>query len=172
MRSLAFAALLVALWASPARAWLTAEEVDRDGKALAEDQAGIAERRALALKPAYGHTPIDAGGVVDDYMAELYRLKQHPEIEKRLEGTCVSACTLFIAVPQVCVSRGLMLWFHAPHSSATYLIADHDRFRMFTEYPPVIQQWLERTRALDSVELRFVLTGRMLIDLMGFRECP
>jgi hypothetical protein len=60
----------------------------------------------------------DGGGVVTTYQDAVYRYNtQHRRVEIR--GSCRSACTLALAVNNVCVASGALLKWHQAYNPAT-----------------------------------------------------
>jgi hypothetical protein len=60
----------------------------------------------------------DGGGVVTTYQDAVYRYNtQHRRVEIR--GSCRSACTLALAVNNVCVASGAILKWHHAYNPAT-----------------------------------------------------
>lgn len=73
----------------------------------------------------------DEGGRVDTYEAWA-------ATPKRIAGTCISACTIYLRTG--CVEPGATLWFHAPVFSEPQPKAVHDYWaeRIARNYPPEI----------------------------------
>ena len=118
----------------------------------------------------------DGGGYYLQRLALMEELKSKGR-KVAIRGKCASACTLFLADPQTCVSRNARLGFHAPSAkrngrnralppriqqAATAEISKH--------YPPAIRDWFFQNAAH--------LTGRLVwmegsqAIAMGIQECP
>lgn len=81
----------------------------------------------------------------------------------RLMGSCVSACTLILALPpdRICVGPRAQLGFHLPSSYGRRDLGIEDLGRAMTEsYPEFVQRWLARggglPRAGSSSAIRFM----------------
>src|SRR5215467_3420949 len=75
--------------------------------------------------------PYSRGGRFADFDPVVSQYNQSGE-EFRIEGRCNSACTMFLAIRNVCVMRSAQLGFHAGHDrqgfikpSATNHMMDH-----------------------------------------------
>jgi hypothetical protein len=107
---------------------------------------------ALASWPAFGYvgTPIpgvivisdDGGGGVDDHV-KFYDRIAASGIPVRVEGICVSACTLVLALPrsQLCITPTASFGFHlandgAPNANLTDVL--QDRY-----YPKSVVAWIK-----------------------------
>lgn len=113
---------------------------------------------------------VDGGGNLRAYFAEVKRLNKRGA-GKRIDGACVSACTAFLGVNNVCVTPAARLWFHAASLSGAAPDA-LGSLEMLSYYPPRVRAWAIRTRALESVTFgeTKVLTGEQLV-LMGVAAC-
>ena len=112
---------------------------------------------------------LDPGGNVADYLRWYRRLADAGVIAK-VDGSCVSACTLVLAMPSaaVCITREARLGFHL----AT--VNDIPRPDVTDElvqefYPPSVQQWIKKHGPLVSAPI--YLSGSEAIALGVMREC-
>lgn len=126
----------------------------------------------LAAKPPLVVTN-DLGGVLTDYMASVEKLRRNgtPVV---IRGTCVSACTLYLGLPNACVARNARLGFHGPSSPFPGIPLPPNQFervsrQMATYYPADIRAWF-LTTARKVTENYYVLTGAEAIA-MGARPC-
>ena len=80
----------------------------------------------------------DPGGRIIDYALKVAKAKS-----VRIDGWCASACTLYIAHPNVCITRRARLAFHAAsHPVATqYLI---------NQYPQWVDDWIAAQGGLSA----------------------
>lgn len=114
----------------------------------------------------------DRGGVLRTRLAEI-RLLRETGRPVRIEGNiCYSTCTLYLGLPQTCVSPNTTFGFHGPSSwgraldtetfnRASRIIADH--------YPAPLRKWY-----MD--EARYKLRTIVRVDAkqiiqMGVRRC-
>jgi hypothetical protein len=135
--------------------------------ALALESGGCAPSGLRSSEP---WPAVDGGGNLRGYFAEVKRLNAQ-RAGKRIDGDCVSACTAFLGVKNVCVTPAARLWFHAaslPGAAPDAL----GSLEMLSYYPPRVRAWAIRTGALESVTFREtkVLTGEQLV-LMGVAAC-
>jgi len=113
----------------------------------------------------------DAGGNLHAYAAEARRLNARGE-GKIIAGDCVSSCTLYLAVQQVCVEKSARLWFHAPHRPGDARPDGLGALDMLAHYPKEVRAWAIRVHALESADFdpAHSLSGEELIA-MGVRAC-
>lgn len=138
--------------------------------AMAE-QAG-----AVPARNPSGHAMVvrhDMGGSVRERMAQVALLSASAT-EVRIEGTCVSACTLFLGVPTVCVTPSARLGFHGPSTRNRGLPLPRAEFErisaeMASLYPPMIRSWF-MTTARHVTGDYIVISGRDAIA-MGVPAC-
>ena len=92
----------------------------------------------------------------------------------RILGTCVSACTLYLGLPNACVSPLASLGFHGPSTRLKGLPLSHDAFervsrQMAAYYPAQMRKWFMEEGRLRT-ESYFVISGAQAIA-MGARAC-
>jgi hypothetical protein len=119
------------------------------------------------LHPPPGDAPVvvykDVGGYVDQYDRQT-ALYFQTNREVRLHE-CRSACTLALALPNVCVYPDSLLKFHKAYNPETRDANDSVSDAMMAAYPVAVRQRLgQLTRNYK------VLTGSELIRL-GVRDC-
>ncbi len=88
----------------------------------------------------------------------------------RIEGHCQSACTLFLAIKNVCIEPGAQLLFHAGHDrerNITPKATNH----MLAAYRPVLRDYLVSKHYVETLAFH-TISGRELIDKFGYRACP
>jgi len=113
----------------------------------------------------------DMGGSVDERLAQMQALAYtHVEIR----GTCVSACTLFLGLPDVCVWPEAILGFHGPRTALPGIpLPRRDWERVTTqmglEYPLALRQWFMEVARYHTGDY-LVLSGAQVIAL-GARAC-
>ena len=88
----------------------------------------------------------------------------------RIEGHCQSACTLFLAIKNVCIEPGAQLLFHAGHDRERN-ITPKSTNHMLAAYKPSLREYLLANHFLDTLAFHEV-PGRELIDKFGYKACP
>ena len=111
------------------------------------------------------------GGYVPDFIAIIRQYNASGEAF-RIEGTCKSACTMFLGIRNACVERGATLMFHGGHDikeNVTGPGTRASRAALF-RYNDALRQYLLENRYLDT-DTFHPISGAMLIDRFGYREC-
>ena len=88
----------------------------------------------------------------------------------RIEGHCQSACTLFLAIRNVCVSRNATLLFHAGHDragNASPALTEH----MLDAYNAGLRTYVTSHHYMDTLEFH-AISGGDIIRKFGYRACP
>ena len=116
----------------------------------------------------------DRGGAIAERVA-LIREYQDTGTRVEIRGDyCLSACTMFLALPETCVAPRTVFGFHGP-SSRLYGIAltqtGFDRWSraMAGYYPEPLRSWFMAT-ARHRIVGFYKLSGQELIK-MGIRRC-
>lgn len=113
----------------------------------------------------------DTGGGVDDRLRMMRDLgPAHVEIR----GECLSACTMFLGLPDVCVSPGAVLGFHGPTTPLPGIPLPPDDWEratqtMAAQYPPRLRRWFLSDARYYSGDY-LTLTGEQVINL-GAKPC-
>ena len=115
----------------------------------------------------------DMGGDLQQRLDEVERLRGQ-DIWLRIEGICVSACTLYLGLPKACVADAARLGFHGPRSRLAGLplpwpIFDHLSQQMARHYPPPLRRWF-MTKARLVTRDYYELSGAQAVA-MGARRC-
>lgn len=113
----------------------------------------------------------DRGGAIAFRAARVTALSRNGQ-RVELRGTCLSACTLYLAVPQTCVAPEAQLGFHGPRrrgQSLTPSEFEHWSHLMAEHYREPLRQWFMSTARHRSRGYHRV-SGRELIR-MGYRSC-
>jgi hypothetical protein len=111
----------------------------------------------------------DPGGIVAVRAARVAALGDR---EVRIEGNCLSACTMYLGAANVCVARNARLSFHGPsHWGFPLPRADFDFWSgvLARHYPDAIAHWFMQT-ARHRIHGHYTLTGAEVIR-HGVREC-
>jgi hypothetical protein len=86
----------------------------------------------------------------------------------RISGHCQSACTVFLAIKNVCIEPGAELLFHAGGQERVSAEATN---HMLSAYSPSLRVYLLERHAMDTLTF-FPISGADLIQKFGYRECP
>ena len=96
-----------------------------------------------------------AGGVIGDYL-RLFALAKQLGHNVVIDGPCLSACTLVLAVvprERVCVTSRAVLGFHAawlPDEAGRPVISPGGTRVLFAIYPAQIRSWIKRNGGLSG----------------------
>ncbi len=88
----------------------------------------------------------------------------------RIEGHCQSACTLFLAIRNVCIDRNATLLFHAGHDRSR-MITSSGTNHMLSAYNAALRDYVTSNHYMDTLEFH-AISGRDMIAKFGYRECP
>jgi hypothetical protein len=146
-----------------------------DGQKDKQDGAPISRRilktvlaaaLAMATCPAaFAETSTrwSMGGNTQEFASDVERADQSGKLF-RITGHCQSACTMFLAVRNVCVEPSARLLFHAgQHPAGTA--------RMLNSYNGRLRAYLEAHHAMESREFH-TISGYDIIHKFGYRACP
>lgn len=117
----------------------------------------------------------DRGGVLQDRLAEISGIRTRSDLVEIRASVCFSACTLYLGLERVCVSRSTQFGFHDPIAdprSGLVLLASQRAFwreQMLSSYPSSLRRILQR-RSTERARNMLVMSGAELIAL-GFAEC-
>ena len=90
----------------------------------------------------------------------------------RIEGSCQSSCTMFLAIRNVCVDPSATLLFHAALSAHE---KDHAPYpernaHMAGHYNASLRRFVAANHYMDSFTFHAV-SGRDIIQKFGYRQC-
>jgi hypothetical protein len=88
----------------------------------------------------------------------------------RIEGHCQSACTLFLGIRNVCVSRNATLLFHAGHDRSgnpSPALTEH----MLDAYNAPLRNYVTSHHYMDTLEFH-AIPGAEIIRKFGYKACP
>ena len=113
----------------------------------------------------------DRGGLLGQRAEEIRVLAQTGQ-RVELRGQCLSACTLYLKLPNACVAPDAVLGFHGPSWYGRPLPVD--RFEAFSNlmarhYREPLRSWFMNT-ARYRTSSYYQLSGRQLIA-MGYSPC-
>jgi hypothetical protein len=109
------------------------------------------------------------GGGFSDYDGTVYRFNQSGE-RFRIRGRCASACTLFLAIKNVCVERSARLMFHAGNSGHGGPISPLATAHMMSAYNSKLRSYLEAGGYMNTKQYH-TISGREMIVRFGYRGC-
>jgi hypothetical protein len=115
----------------------------------------------------------DLGGPVAERVAQIERLRS-AGARVEIRGTCTSACTMFLGLPNACVDPSARLGFHGPRTQfygVPLPPKDFERWSkvMASYYPPQIARWFLRKARYDIIGM-ITISGSEAIRL-GARKC-
>lgn len=114
----------------------------------------------------------DRGGELRKRLKQLDLLRRSRRPVEIRGGVCFSTCTMFLGLPQTCISPRTVFGFHGPSSygrplspkvfeKASHVIADH--------YPAALRSWYLETGRY-RIRTLYRIRGERLIEL-GVRRC-
>jgi hypothetical protein len=130
----------------PNRSWLIAAAVCLAMPALAADS-----------------TPYAMGGITRLFGPKVREADRSGELF-RITGHCQSACTMFLAVRNVCVEPSARLLFHAGKTARGTL-------DMMNSYNSRLRSYLVANRIMESPAFH-TISGSDMINRFGYRACP
>lgn len=115
----------------------------------------------------------DRGGKLRDQVARLDVLRVSGQPVEITGNICFSTCTMYLGLPQTCVSPATTFGFHGPSSYGRPL--DQDTFErasriIVAHYPPVLHDWYMAYGRHERTGLLRV-TGAHLIRIGAARPC-
>jgi hypothetical protein len=129
------------------------------------EKAWLAALACCLAMPALAATsaPYAKGGRTKEFAVDVRKYKQSGELF-RITGHCQSACTMFLALRNVCIEPSAQLLFHAGQTP------DGTR-RMFNSYNSRLRGYLTARRVMESPAFH-TIPGRVMINQLGYRACP
>lgn len=114
----------------------------------------------------------DRGGLVSRRVAEILKIQADGKRVEIRGRVCLSTCTMYLGMPQTCISPTTVFGFHGPSYYGTPL--SHRDFEYWSNviakhYPEPIRSWYMRdgrTRIFSAYRIK----GRELIR-MGILQC-
>jgi hypothetical protein len=114
----------------------------------------------------------DHGGVISERSDEIAHLQRTGQ-PVQIEGECLSACTMYLALQNTCVKPDTRLGFHAPQIAGQRLaVSDFEHWsqEIARHYPEPLKTWYMREGRLRQAGY-FSIRGTELIRL-GVPACP
>lgn len=109
--------------------------------------------QAASAKPPGSAPPLvirgDPGGLLEERLTRIRRLQASGQRVELRSGECLSACTLYLGLSNLCVSPGVVFGFHGPSSVLRGLALPPDLFEKYSRlmaahYPPPLRRWFLR----------------------------
>jgi hypothetical protein len=111
---------------------------------------------------AASSTPYAKGGRTKDFAVDVQKQDQSGE-QFRITGHCQSACTMFLAVRNVCIEPSARLLFHAGDNAAA-------TNRMMNSYNSKLRAYLIANRAMETPAFH-TISGSDMISKFGYKAC-
>lgn len=113
---------------------------------------------------------IDPGGSVADRMQQIERIERSGH-QFRIDGMCISACTMYLGLRNVCVAPRTVLGFHSSYvqQGFTPVPSKYGNAVLLSYYPEKIRKWVVEKKAFDSLDLT-PMTAEEAWDL-GIKRC-
>lgn len=119
---------------------------------------------ALALPAvAADSTPYAMGGITREFAPKVREADRSGKVF-RITGHCQSACTMFLAVRNVCIEPSARLLFHAGKTAR----GTRD---MINSYKPTLRAYLTSNGIMERSAFH-TISGRDMIRRFGYRQCP
>jgi hypothetical protein len=119
---------------------------------------------ALAIPAlAADSTPYAKGGITREFAPKVREADRSGKMF-RITGHCQSACTMFLAVRNVCVEPSARLLFHAGK-------VERGTRDMMNSYNAKLRAYLSANRIMESPTFH-TISGRDMIRRFGYRQCP
>jgi hypothetical protein len=115
----------------------------------------------------------DLGGAVSQRIAKVEQLRA-AGTRVRIIGTCVSACTLYLGLPNTCVVPTARLGFHGPSTRLKGIPLPRQEFervsrQMATYYPGQLRGWFMSEARMRTASY-YTISGAQAIA-MGAKAC-
>jgi hypothetical protein len=118
---------------------------------------------AVGSSSSYGQ-----GGWFEQFDPIVRQYNQSGE-QFRIEGHCQSACTLFLGIRNVCITRSASLLFHAGHDRQRN-ISPSATNHLMSAYNGRLRAYLVANHVMDTLAFH-TISGSDMIAKFGYREC-
>ena len=108
------------------------------------------------------------GGPFGPYEAKIAQENASGELF-RIQGTCKSACTMFLSIRNVCVERSATLMFHAGWDHG--VVTPAATARMTSTYNSALRSYVISHHFMDTRDFH-TIPGSAIISQFGYKECP
>lgn len=136
---------------------------------------GVAQANAqtpVSNEPNFIEITNDRGGLLVDRLVELQLLRETGQKVRITGNICYSTCTMFLGLPQTCVSPQTTFGFHGPSSYGRPLdpaIFEEASQIMAAHYPQVLKDWYMKTGRHEIVDV-YHFKGEDIVR-MGIASC-
>ncbi len=111
----------------------------------------------------------DEGGWIQSYDKQIVDFRiANTAVEVR--GFCASACTMYMSLPDFCVSPKSRMAFHGSIPLAPGEIKSEGDWMMARHYSPALREWYYANASHLILTFKS-LTGQQLHDRFGYRLC-
>ena len=131
-----------------------------------------AQTQSTANQQSFVEISNDRGGLLRDRLIELQLLRQTGQTVRITGNICYSTCTMFLGLPQTCVSPQTTFGFHGPSSYGRPLdpaVFEEASQIMASHYPAVLRDWYMQTGRHEIVKL-YRFKGEDMVQ-MGIAAC-
>jgi hypothetical protein len=129
-------------------------------------QPAHADGSVSSLRMGYG-APNRA--VFDQFLAVIAQYNASGE-RFRIDSHCQSACTMFLAIRNVCIAPGATLLFHAGGSMQKGIINPATTQEMLSKYNGALRQYVTANHYMDTFEFH-PISGRDIVKRFGYPAC-
>jgi hypothetical protein len=88
----------------------------------------------------------------------------------RIDGHCQSACTIFLAIRNVCITPNATLLFHAGGDMRAGRINPQSTAHMLAAYKPALRRYVEGNHFMDTFDFH-AISGREMVARFGYPAC-
>jgi hypothetical protein len=107
--------------------------------------------------------PYAMGGITREFAPKVREADRSGQLF-RITGHCQSACTMFLAVRNVCVEPSARLLFHAGKT-------ERGTRDMINSYNSKLRSYLTTNRVMENSAFH-AISGSDMIRRFGYRRCP
>ena len=109
------------------------------------------------------------GGSFRDYDVTVQQFNASGE-RFRIRGRCASACTLFLAITNVCIEPTARLMFHTGNSGHGGVVSPLATAHMMSAYNSRLRSYLEAGGYMNTRNFH-TISGRDMVSRFGYRGC-
>ncbi|MGJ8543886.1 MAG: hypothetical protein ACSHWZ_00480 [Sulfitobacter sp.] len=114
----------------------------------------------------------DRGGLLVERLREVAVLRESNRPVRIMGAVCYSTCTLYLGLPQTCISAKTLFGFHGPSSFGRPLqpvVFERASLAIASHYPPALKHWYI-TKARFKIASVQKVDGAQIIR-MGVPAC-